>query len=99
MVHTAVDRTLNIECTKSCQMYGTFSSQVLRCMNMSICTYMASTRVKFYRIISLLISIIVPRSAAMVHSFDTVLCKLHFDIKVFSITLNSTKINRSMYAI
>ena len=41
MVHTAVARTLNVECTKSCQMYGTFSSQVSRCLGFH---YKSSTR-------------------------------------------------------
>ena len=31
VIHTAVARTLNIECTYKINMYGTFSSQVTRC--------------------------------------------------------------------
>ena len=41
MIHTAVARTLNVECTKSCNMYRTFFSQVLRCLGFH---YKSSTR-------------------------------------------------------
>ena len=41
VIHTAVARTLNIERTKSCNMYRTFSSQVSRCLGFH---YKGSTR-------------------------------------------------------